>query len=103
MSKKIDQYLKYVYYSSRDLNHMYTILARLNQNNNSYEWLNNSLINEQISIKNNYVPNTRGYVFSFEKLMKSNVQSDESIKYWIGLNVQSGKSYEEFINDVKKK
>ena len=45
MSKKIDQYLKYVYYSSRDLNHMYTILARLNQNNNSYEWLNNSLIN----------------------------------------------------------
>lgn len=103
MSKKIDQYLKYVYYSSRDLNHMYTILARLNQNNNSYEWLNNNLINEQISIKNNYVPNTRGYVFSFEKVMKTNVQSDESIKYWIGLNVQSGKSYEEFINDVKKK
>lgn len=89
MSKKIDQYLKYIYYSSHDLNHMYTILARLNQNNNSYEWLNNSLINEQISIKNNYVPNTRGYVFPYES--------------WIGLNVQSGKSFEEFINDVKKK
>lgn len=89
MNKDINDYLRYVYFSGKNLNKIYSILASLNKTEKGYEWLNTSLINEQLAIKDKYIPNNNAEMFSY--------------KSWLALNIKKGKRDNEFFNDVANK